>query len=78
MDSKLLELLVCPVSKTSLVYMREHNELWCAVSKLAYSINDGIPSLLPDEARELSDAELERGQRTITNVNPWRNWGRKF
>ena len=61
MDSKLLELLVCPVSKTSLVYMREHNELGCAVSKLAYSINDGIPSLLPDEARELSDAELERG-----------------
>lgn len=78
MDSKLLELLVCPVSKTSLVFMREHNELWCAVSKLAYSINDGIPSLLPDESRELSDAELERGQRTITNVNPRRNWGSKF
>ncbi|MDB2646290.1 Trm112 family protein [Pseudomonadales bacterium] len=59
MDSKLLELLVCPVSKTSLVYMREQQELWCRVSRLAYPINDDIPSLLPDEARTLSDADLE-------------------
>ena len=60
MDSKLLELLVCPVSKTSLVYMREQQELWCRVSRLAYPVNDGIPSLLPDEARALTDADLER------------------
>ena len=59
MDSKLLELLVCPVSKTSLVYMREQQELWCRVSILAYPINDDIPSLLPDEARTLTDADLE-------------------
>ncbi|MDA7723640.1 Trm112 family protein [Pseudomonadales bacterium] len=59
MDSKLLELLVCPVSKTSLVYMREQQELWCRVSRLAYPINDDIPSLLPDEARTLTDADLE-------------------
>ena len=59
MDSKLLELLVCPVSKTSLVYMREQHELWCRVSRLAYPINDDIPSLLPDEARALTDADLE-------------------
>ncbi|MBT3610640.1 MAG: Trm112 family protein [Gammaproteobacteria bacterium] len=59
MDSKLLELLVCPVSKTSLVYMREQQELWCRVSRLAYPINDDIPSLLPDEARALTDADLE-------------------
>ena len=59
MDSKLLELLVCPVSKTSLVYMREQQELWCRVSRLAYPINDDIPSLLPEEARTLTDAELE-------------------
>ena len=58
MDSKLLELLVCPVSKTSLVYMREQQELWCRVSRLAYPINDDIPSLLPDEARALTDADL--------------------
>jgi uncharacterized protein YbaR (Trm112 family) len=59
MDSKLLELLVCPVSKTSLVYMREQQELWCRVSRLAYPINDDIPFLLPDEARTLTDADLE-------------------
>ena len=59
MDSKLLELLVCPVSKTSLVYMREQQELLCRVSRLAYPINDDIPSLLPDEARALTDADLE-------------------
>ena len=59
MDSKLLELLVCPVSKTSLVYIREQQELWCRVSRLAYPINDDIPSLLPDEARALTDADLE-------------------
>ena len=59
MDSKILELLVCPVSKTSLVYMREQQELWCRVSRLAYPINDDIPSLLPDEARALTDADLE-------------------
>jgi uncharacterized protein YbaR (Trm112 family) len=60
MDSKLLELLVCPVSKTSLIYMREQQELWCRVSKLAYSISDGIPTLLPDEARQLTNADLEQ------------------
>ncbi|MEZ7817993.1 MAG: hypothetical protein ACI8RT_001255 [Candidatus Azotimanducaceae bacterium] len=60
MDSKLLELLVCPVNKTSLIYMREQQELWCRVSKLAYPISDGIPTLLPDEARQLTNADLEQ------------------
>ena len=59
MDSKLLELLVCPVSKTSLAYIRERQELWCRVSRLAYPIADGIPSLLPDEARQLTGVDLE-------------------
>ena len=40
MDSKLLELLVCPVSKAPLVYRRERNELWCRASALAYPIRD--------------------------------------
>jgi uncharacterized protein YbaR (Trm112 family) len=40
--------------------MREQQELWCRVSKLAYAINDGIPSLLPDEARQLTDADIEQ------------------
>jgi uncharacterized protein YbaR (Trm112 family) len=60
MDAKLLELLVCPVSKAPLVYKRDLAELWCTVSQLAYSIEDGIPVLVPDEARKLSPAELQQ------------------
>ena len=58
MDAKLLELLVCPVSKGPLVYMRDEQELWCAQSQLAYPIKDHIPMMLAEEARTLSDAEL--------------------
>ena len=57
MESKLLELLVCPVSKGALVYMRDHQELWCAQSQLAYPIKDDIPMMVEEEARTLSDAE---------------------
>ena len=57
MDSKLLELLVCPVSKGPLVYMRDQQELWCAQSQLAYPVKDDIPMMVQDEARTLSDAE---------------------
>ena len=60
MDAKLLELLVCPVSKAPLVYKRDLAELWCTVSQLAYSIDDGIPVLVPDEARKLSPEELQQ------------------
>ncbi len=56
-DSRLLELLVCPVSKTSLVYHKETDELWCRGSGLAYPIRDGIPVMLEEEARQLSDEE---------------------
>ncbi len=59
-DSKLLELLVCPVSRGGLKLMREHDELWCAASRLAYPIKDGIPIMLADEARPLSDVEAEK------------------
>jgi hypothetical protein len=59
MDAKLLELLVCPISGAPLAFAREQNELWCLASRLAYPINDGIPSLLPEEARELTQQELE-------------------
>ena len=58
MDSKLLELLVCPVSKAALHYDKEHQELWCRASRLAYPIQDDIPVMLEDQARELSDAEV--------------------
>ena len=57
MDSKLLELLVCPVSKGPLVYMRDQQELWCVQSQLAYPVKDDIPMMVQDEARTLSDAE---------------------
>lgn len=58
-DSKLLELLVCPVSKASLSYRKEQEELWCRASGLAYPIRDGIPVMLETEARELSAEERE-------------------
>ena len=62
MDAKLLELLVCPVSKAPLVYKRDLRELWWSVSQLAYSIDAGIPVLVPDEARKLSAQELQQKQ----------------
>ena len=53
LDKKLLDLLVCPVSKGPLEQIGD--ELVCKVSKLAYPIKDGIPVMLPDEARDLSN-----------------------
>jgi hypothetical protein len=57
LDSKLLEILVCPVTKASLVYKSEQNELWCRASGLAYPVRDDIPVMLEDEARELTADE---------------------
>ena len=56
-DPKLLEILVCPLTKAPLHYDRTAQELVCKQSGLAYPIRDGIPIMLPEEARELSDAE---------------------
>lgn len=58
-DPKLLELLVCPVSKTRLTYRKDVDELWCRGSGLAYPIRDGIPVMLESEARQLTAAERE-------------------
>ena len=55
-DKKLLEVLVCPQSKSKLILVGE--ELFCFESKLAYPINDGIPILLVKEARDLTPDEL--------------------
>ncbi len=52
-DPKLLEILVCPVSHTTLVYDKEKQELISEAANLAYPIRDGIPIMLPEEAREL-------------------------
>ncbi len=60
MDPKLLELLVCPVTKGHLDLDREHQELISRSARLAYPIRDGIPIMLEEEARTLSDEELER------------------
>ena len=58
MDPKLLELLVCPVTKGPLDYDRERQELLSRSARLAYPIHDGIPVLLEEQARVLSDEEL--------------------
>lgn len=58
MDTRLLELLVCPVTKGSLEYDRERQELISRSARLAYPVRDGIPVLLENEARTLTDAEL--------------------
>jgi uncharacterized protein YbaR (Trm112 family) len=60
MDPKLLELLVCPVTKGHLDLDRTRQELVSRSARLAYPIRDGIPVLLEEEARTLSDEELER------------------
>jgi len=57
-DSKLLEILVCPLTKTTLVYDREKQELISKAAGLAYPIRGGVPIMLPGEARELTEAEL--------------------
>jgi uncharacterized protein YbaR (Trm112 family) len=59
MDAKLLEILVCPVTKGPLVYDRERQELVSRSARLAYPIRDGIPVLLEDEARKLAPEEVE-------------------
>ena len=59
MDSKLIELLVCPVTKGPLDYNRERQELISRSARLAYPVRDGIPVLLEHEARVLTDQELE-------------------
>lgn len=58
MDAKLLELLVCPVTKGPLVYQRETQELISRSARLAYPVRDGIPIMLENEARPITDDEL--------------------
>jgi uncharacterized protein len=55
LDPKLLELLVCPLTKTSLDYDPKRQELISRAAGLAYPIRDGIPIMLPDEARKLDE-----------------------
>lgn len=58
MDTKLLDILVCPVTKGPLIYKKTQNELISTAAGLAYPIRDGIPVMLEDEARKLSADEI--------------------
>lgn len=59
-DPKLLEVLVCPATKSTLRYDREKQELLSDAARLAYPIRDGIPIMLVDEARKLKDSEVKK------------------
>ena len=60
MDKKLLDILVCPICKSPLVYLKDAQELVCKADRLAYPIRDDIPVMLEDEARALApDEEVE-------------------
>jgi uncharacterized protein YbaR (Trm112 family) len=58
-DAKLLEILVCPVTKGPLIYDRQRQELVSKSARLAYPIRDGIPVMLEEEARKLDPSEYE-------------------
>ncbi|MGD2131759.1 MAG: Trm112 family protein [Maricaulaceae bacterium] len=57
LDPRLLEILVCPQTKGPLDYDRENQELISRGARLAYPIRDGVPIMLPEEARSLGDDE---------------------
>lgn len=62
MDTKLLDILVCPVTKGPLVYDRAKQELVSRSARLAYPVRDGIPVMLEDEARRLTPEEVDKLQ----------------
>lgn len=57
MDSKLLDILVCPLCKGKLIYRKANSELICTADRLAFPIRDGIPIMLESEARVLAADE---------------------
>lgn len=59
MDKKLLDILACPLCKSSLIYDKAKQELICKADRLAFPIRDDIPVMLEDEARELTNEESE-------------------
>ena len=63
MDTKLLQILVCPVTKGPLIYDKKNNELISKSARLAYPIRDGIPVMLEDEARKLTESEYSRSEK---------------
>ncbi|MDB6096507.1 MAG: hypothetical protein JWM09_785 [Francisellaceae bacterium] len=61
MDSKLLDILVCPICKGKLIYKKEEKEFICKADRLAYPIRDEIPVMLESEARNISINEDIKG-----------------
>lgn len=59
MDARLLDILVCPICKGPLDYLKDKQELVCKPCRLAYAIRDGIPVMLEDEARQMSAEEVD-------------------
>jgi uncharacterized protein YbaR (Trm112 family) len=59
MESRLLEILVCPICKSSLHHDRQRMELICKADHLAFPIRDGVPIMLENEAREISESEQD-------------------
>ncbi len=64
MDKKLLEILVCPVTKGALIYDRSRQELVSVAARLAYPVRDDIPVMLEGEARTLTPEEVEQYQKS--------------
>ncbi len=60
MDAKLLDILVCPLCKSPLVYRKAEQELVCKADRLAFAIKDDIPVMLADEARVMTVEEVEK------------------
>lgn len=60
MDSKLLDILACPICKGKLVYNKSDQELICRFDRLAFPIRDGIPIMLEREARPIAENEGEK------------------
>ncbi|MCK5831450.1 MAG: Trm112 family protein [Methylococcales bacterium] len=59
MDKKILDILACPLCKSTLIYKKDAQELICKADRLAFPIRDDIPVMLQDEARELSNDEID-------------------
>ncbi|MUH71694.1 Trm112 family protein [Psychrosphaera haliotis] len=59
-DTKLLNIIACPICKSKLHYAKDSNELICKVDRIAYAINEDIPVMLEGEARQLSSEEIEQ------------------
>lgn len=59
MDKKLLDILACPLCKSTLIYNQDAQELICKADRLAFPIRDDIPVMLEDDARELSNEEID-------------------